>query len=73
MAKKAKKTEKVEVKPQIETMKETVTEFFEETFEETVVAKPKRVEKKNLILDDGWELKDRIYRLKGNKKPIKIY
>ena len=32
--------------------------------------KPKRVEKKNLILDDGWELKDRIYRLKGNKKPI---
>jgi hypothetical protein len=70
MAKKAKKTEKVEVKPQIETMKETVTEFFEETFEETVVAKPKRVEKKNLILDDGWELKDRIYRLKGNKKPI---
>ena len=70
MAKKAKKTEKVEVKPQVEKMEEVVTEFFEETFEETVVAKPKRVEKKNLILDDGWELKDRIYRLKGNKKPI---
>ena len=32
--------------------------------------KPKRVEKKNPILKDGWELKDRIYRLTGNKKPI---
>ena len=32
--------------------------------------KPKRVEKKNQILKDGWELKDRIYRLTGNKKPI---
>jgi len=70
MAKKAKKTEKVEVEPQVEKMKEVVTEFFEETFEETVVTKPKRVEKKNSILEDGWELKDRIYRLKGNKKPI---
>ncbi|MDA9878396.1 hypothetical protein N9C94_00640 [Candidatus Pelagibacter sp.] len=70
MAKKAKKTEKVEVKPQVEKMEEVVTEFFEETFEETVVTKPKRVEKKNSILEDGWELKDRIYRLKGNKKPI---
>ena len=70
MAKKAKKTEKVEVEPQVEKMEEVVTEFFEETFEETVVAKPKRVEKKNSILEDGWELKDRIYRLKGNKKPI---
>jgi len=34
------------------------------------IPKPKRVEKKNPILKDGWELKDRIYRLKGNKKPI---
>ena len=32
--------------------------------------KPKRVEKKNPILKDGWELKDRIYRLKGNKRPL---
>jgi hypothetical protein len=66
MAKKAKKTEKVEVEPQIETMEEVVTEFFEET----VVAKPKRVNKKNPTLEDGWELKDRIYRLKGSKKPL---
>ena len=66
MAKKAKKTEKVEVEPQIETMEEVVTEFFEET----VVARPKRVNKKNPTLEDGWELKDRIYRLKGSKKPL---
>ena len=70
MAKKAKKTEKVEVEPQVEKMEEVVTDFFEETFEETVVAKPKRVEKKNPTLEDGWEIKDRIYRLKGNKKPL---
>jgi hypothetical protein len=65
MAKKA-NTKKVEVEPQIETMEEVVTEFFEET----VVAKPKRVNKKNPTLEDGWELKDRIYRLKGSKKPL---
>jgi len=65
MAKKA-NTKKVEVEPQIETMEEVVTEFFEDT----VVAKPKRVEKKNPTLEDGWEIKDRIYRLKGNKKPL---
>ena len=70
MAKKAKKTEKVEVEPQVEKMEEVVTDFFEETFEESVVAKPKRVEKKNPTLEDGWEIKDRIYRLKGNKKPL---
>ena len=66
MAKKAKKTEMVEVEPQIETMEEVVTEFIEDT----VVTKPKRVEKKNPILEDGWEIKDRIYRLKGSKKPL---
>ena len=65
MAKKA-NTKKVEVEPQIETMEEVVTEFFEET----VVAKPKRVEKKNPTLEDGWEIKSRIYRLKGSKKPL---
>ena len=65
MAKKA-NTKKVEVEPQIETMEEVVTEFFEET----VVAKPKRVEKKNPTLEDGWEIKSRIYKLKGNKKPL---
>ena len=35
-----------------------------------VVEQPKRVEKKNPTLEDGWEIKDRIYKLKGNKKPL---
>ena len=65
MAKKA-NTKKVEVEPQIETMEEVVTEFFEDT----VVTKPKRVEKKNKTLEDGWEIKDRVYKLTGSKKPL---
>ena len=32
--------------------------------------KPKRVEPKGQISKDGWELKDRVYYLKGNKKPL---
>ena len=42
----------------------------EKTIETITVDKPKRIEKKNTILKDGWELKNRIYRLKGNKKPL---
>jgi len=34
------------------------------------VKKPTRVEKTNKTLSDGWELKDRIYKLKGSKKPL---
>jgi hypothetical protein len=62
MAKKTKNTE-VETTPQV---------VEQPKVEKTVVEtpKPKRVEKKNPILKDGWELKDRIYRLKGNKKPV---
>ena len=54
----AKKTKKVEVKePQVETVEETV-----------MVEEPKvreRIKPKN-----EWEIKDRIYYLKGNKKPL---
>jgi hypothetical protein len=64
MAKKAKKTEKVEVEPQIETMEETVAEFFEEP----VVEEPKI--KKSLKPTNKWEIKDRMYYLKGGKKPL---
>jgi hypothetical protein len=64
MAKKAKKTEIVEVEPQIETMEEVVTEFFEET----VVAKPKTRER--LKPANEWEIKDRLYYLQGDKKPL---
>ena len=64
MAKKAKKTEMVEVEPQIETMEEVVTEFFEDT----VVAEPKTRER--LKPANEWEIKDRVYFLKGDKKPL---
>jgi hypothetical protein len=62
MAKKTKKTE-VETTPQVVEQPKVETQVVEKP-------KPKRVEKKNPILKDGWELKDRIYRLKGDKKPI---
>ena len=62
MAKKTKKTE-VETTPQVVEQPKVDTQVVEKP-------KPKRVEKKNPILKDGWELKDRIYRLKGDRKPI---
>jgi len=63
------KKQKVEVEPQIETMEEVVTEFFEET----VAAEPKT---KKPVMEtpkpkkDTWEVKDRMYYLKGSKKPL---
>jgi len=62
----AKATAQVEV-TQPEVTKEVEQEFVEETF---VEQKPRRVEKQYKTLEDGWEIKDRIYRLKGNKKPL---
>ena len=57
-----KQTKKVEVK--------------EPYVEETVVVeapkpepKTQRIEKVNPRLDDGWEIKDRLYYLKGKQKP----
>ena len=69
MAKKANTTKKVEVEPQIETMEEVVTEFFEDT----VVAEPKikkPVAETPKQKKDTWEIKNRTYFLKGNKKPL---
>ena len=70
MAKKAKTTKKVEVEPQIETMEEVVTEFFKET----VVAEPKIkkpvMETPKPKSKNTWEIKDRMYYLKGGKKPV---
>ena len=64
----AKKTKKVEVEePQIDDV------VVEETVVETpVVEKPKtkRVEPKNKLSKDGWEIKDRVYYLKSNQKPL---
>ena len=54
----AKKTKKVEVEePQIETMVETV-----------ITEEPKARERKKP--SNEWEIKDRVYYLKGNKKPL---
>ena len=58
------KKQKVEVEPQIETMEEVATEFFEET----VVAEPKTRER--LKPENEWEIKDRVYYLRGGKKPL---
>jgi len=69
-----KQTKKVEVieEPLVEetvVVEEPVT--IEEDIEEVFVEKaPKRVVNKNKVLSDGWELKNRIYRLKGSKKPL---
>jgi len=54
----AKKQEKVEV-PVVET-----------PVVETPKPKRKRTEPTYKKLEDGWEIKDRIYRLKGGKKPL---
>ena len=62
----AKATAQVEV-TQPEVTQEVEQGFVEETF---VEQKPRRVEKQYKTLEDGWEIKDRIYRLKGNKKPL---
>jgi len=64
MAKKAKKTVMVEVEPQVETMEEVVTEFFEEP----VIEEPKARER--LVPKNEWEIKDRVYLLKGGKRPL---
>ena len=60
-----------------ETKKEIVTEEVTQAVQQPEVKtpvvetpKPKRVEKKNPMLEDGWEIKNRIYRLKGGKKPL---
>ena len=66
MAKKQETKKEVEVAPEVKATEE-VKEVVEETF---IDKKPKRVEKKYKTLEDGWEIKNRIYRLKGNKKPL---
>ena len=61
-----KKETKVEVQePQVE---EQVDVMVEPT--PTVEVKTKRTEPIYKKAEDGWEIKDRIYRLKGRKKPL---
>ena len=59
------KKQKVEVEePQIQ------EEVVVETPPVVEQPKTKRKEPTGKILEDGWEIKDRIYRLKGDKKPL---
>ena len=62
--KKETKIETVEIPSVVEQPK------VEQTVETITVQKPKRVEKKNPISQDGWEIKDRVYILKGDKRPL---
>ena len=65
MAKKQKTKVEVE-EPQV---KEEI--IVETPVVETVkVEKQKRVEPTYIKSEDGWEIRDRMYRLKGNKKPL---
>jgi len=58
--------------------KKVVEPLIEKDFEEVMVEtppvmetpKPKRKEPSNIKTNDGWEIKDRIYRLTGSKKPL---
>ena len=66
MAKKQ-ETKKVEVEvPQ--TKKETIVET--PVVETVKVKKPKRTGPVYKKAEDGWEIRDRMYRLKGDKKPL---
>ena len=60
MAKKTKKTEVEEPQLQEEVVIETPP----------VVEQPKKVENKPANIKDGWEIKDRMYYLTGNKSPL---
>ena len=59
----AKKTKNIEVEPTPQVVEQPEVE-------EIVIEKPKRLEPKGKITNDGWEIKNRIYRLKGGKKPL---
>ena len=64
----AKKQTAAEAAPKVEVEQSELKATNEIT--EVVIEKPKRKEKEYKTLEDGWEIKDRIYRLKGNKKPL---
>ena len=56
-----KQTNEAEVAPEVKATEEV---------KQVVEKKPKRVEKKYKTLSDGWEIKNRIYRLTGSRKPL---
>ena len=62
-----KKREEVVEEPRVGSTGGAEPEVVQET---CVEQKPNRVVPKNKTLSEGWELKNRIYRLKGSKKPL---
>jgi hypothetical protein len=65
----AKKTKKENIVVEDTTMVVEQPEI-KETVETVITDKPKRVEPRGKMTNDGWEIKHRIYRLKGDKKPL---
>jgi len=65
----AKKKAAAKAAPEVEVAQPEI-KATNEMQEVVIEQKPKRVEKKYKTLDDGWEVRDRMYRLKGNKKPL---
>ncbi len=56
-----KQTKKAEVAPEVQATNEMV---------EVVIEKPTRKEPISKKTKDGWEIKDRVYYIKGSKKPL---
>jgi hypothetical protein len=56
-----KQTNKAEVAPEVQATNEMV---------EVVIEKPTRKDPINKKTKDGWEIKDRVYYIKGSKKPL---
>ena len=64
-----KKTKKVEVeKPQVQ--EEVVTEKVTQVVEQPKQTKVTRKEPSYKKAEDGWEIKDRVYYIKGRNKPL---
>ena len=68
---KKKETKKAEVKqPKVKSTNETFETFVEESAPEKVIYRDLEVKVKDLEPKNNWEIKDRMYYLKGNKKPV---
>ena len=68
---KKKETKKAEVKqPKVKSTNETFETFVEESAPEKVIYRDPEVKVKDLEPKNNWEIKDRMYYLKGNKKPV---
>tara|TARA_Y100001938_G_scaffold5583_1_gene6993 strand:- start:2928 stop:3791 length:864 start_codon:yes stop_codon:yes gene_type:complete len=63
---------KKETKTKVEETTQVASEVIETVVDTTTVEKPKtkRTEPKFKKLNDGWEIKDRMYNLKGKDKPL---